>query len=98
MNVKETLENTLDVKNVTVGVSVVILAGMMSLTTIAGCSSHQKIKNLRQAVKTCRKDNGKIIKRLRSESKKCSKKLKKCKKIRNKMIEKIGKYEKRLCK
>jgi len=97
MSVKKISVNTLDVKNVTAGVSVVILIGIVSLTMIVSCSSQKKIKSLKQSVKICRKNNQETIKKLRSKKKTCNKKLKSCRKIRNKFIEKIGDYEKRLC-
>ena len=97
MSVKKILENTLVVKNVIVGVQVVVLIGMMSLTTIAGCSSQKKIRNLKNAVKMCRKNNKEIIQGLRKKSKSCNKKIKSCKKIRNKLLKKVESYEKRLC-
>ena len=97
MSVKEILENTLVAKNVIIGVQVVVLTGMMSLTTIAGCSSQKKIRNLKNAVKMCRKNNKEIIQGLRKKSKSCNKKIKSCKKIRNKLLKKVESYEKRLC-
>ena len=97
MSVEKILENTLAVKNVTAGVSVAILIGIMSLTTVVGCSSQKKIRNLKNAVKMCRKNNKEIIKEIRSKKKSCDKKFKTCKKIRNKLLEKIDNYEKRLC-
>ena len=45
----------------------------------------------------CRKNNKEIIKEIRSKKKSCDKKFKTCKKIRNKLLEKIDNYEKRLC-
>ena len=96
MNVKRNLVNTLVAKNVTTGVLTVALIGIMSLT-ITSCTSQKKIKNLKHAVKICRKNSKEAIQDLRKKSKSCNKKLKSCKKIRNKFIEKISDYEKRLC-
>ena len=97
MNVKKILENILVAKSVTVGVQLVVLIGMMSLTTIAGCSSQKKIKNLRNAVKVCRKNSKETAQDLRKKIKSCNKKVKSCKKIRNKLFKKVESYEKRLC-
>jgi len=97
MSVKKILENSLVAKNVIIGVQLVVLVGMMSLTTIAGCSSQKKIRSLKQSVKICRKENLEIAKMLRGKNKSCNKKLKLCKKIRNKLVEKINRHEERLC-
>ena len=97
MSAKKILENTLVAKNVIIGVQLVALIGMMSLTTVAGCSSQKKIRNLKNAVKMCRKNNKEIIQGLRKKSKSCNKKIKSCKKIRNKLLKKVKSYEKRLC-
>ena len=97
MSAKKILENTLVAKNVIIGVQLVALIGMMSLTTIAGCSSQKKIRNLKNAVKMCRKNNKEIIQGLRKKSKSCNKKIKSCKKIRNRLLKKVESYEKRLC-
>ena len=97
MSVKKILENSLVAKNVIIGVQLVALIGMMSLTTIAGCSSQKKIRNLKNAVKMCRKNNNEIIQSLRKKSKSCNKKIKSCRKIRNKLLNKVESYEKRLC-
>ena len=97
MNVKEILENILVVKNVTIGAQVVVLIGMMSLTTIAGCSSQKKIRNLKNAVKICRKNSKETAQDLRKKLKSCNRKVKSCKKIRNKLLKKVESYEKRLC-
>ena len=97
MTARKKLVSISDVKNVTTGVLTVVLIGMMSLTTIAGCSSQKKIKNLKNAVKMCRKNNKEIIQGLRKKSKSCDKKIKRCRKIRNKLLNKVESYEKRLC-
>ena len=96
MIVKEVLENFLVVKNVIIGVQLVVLIGVMSLTT-TGCSSQKKIKNLKNAVKICRKNNKETVQDLRKKLKTCNKKVKSCKKIRNKLLKKVESYEKRLC-
>ena len=97
MIVKEVSENFLVVKNVIIGVQLVALIGVMSLTIIAGCASQKKIKNLKNAVKICRKNNKETVQGLRKKLKTCNKKVKSCKKIRNKILKKVESYEKRLC-
>ena len=94
MIVKNLLVNTLVVKNVTTGVQLVVLIGAMSLTA---CTNQKKIKNLKVAVETCRKDNKIVSEILRKKNKSCFKELKYCRSIRNKLLDKMEFYESRIC-
>ena len=94
MIVKNLLVNTLVVKNVTTGVQLVALIGAMSLTA---CANQKKIKNLKVAVETCRKDSKIVSEILRKKNKSCLKELKYCRNIRNKLLDKMEFYESRIC-
>jgi len=97
MTVKDLSVNSLVAKNATTGVLLAVLIGMMSLTTLVGCSSQKQIKNLKSSVKMCRKENKKALKKVRRNHKECKKSLKICRKMRDKNFKKMERYENKLC-